>query len=246
MTVRNIILISSFVIFQSVFAGSNVISNVRENVTNVSQNSNVNSGIDLGNNTNSDSVVGNGTLKTENRKISGYNKVDITGSFKVNVNCNNAGTVEVKAESNILPLITSKISGDTLVISISKPISSNKSMELNIDSPQISSVSLTGTDDISIKNIKTDTFTFDSTGSDANIDLQGSTDAFVLKVTGDGKIDAFNLISNKANINVMGDPKVKVNAAKQLNINVTGDAVVEYKGKPKINKKMLGGEVKQY
>ena len=246
MIFKIIIIFSVFALLQNLSADSNVITNVRENVTIVSQNSDVNTGIDLGDKSTNDVVVGNGQIKTEERNISNYNKIKITGDFIVNVDCNNAGKIQIKAESNIIPLITTKVADEALIVSISKPISTQKKMELNVNSAQLSVVDLIGVSNLTAKGIDTQSLNLKSFGNDGDIELDGKVQELKVNTTGDGLLDALELTAQEVDLKVTGDMRINVNAVKKLNVNVMGDAEIKYKGNPEITKKMLGGEIEKY
>jgi hypothetical protein len=73
-----------------------------------------------------------------------------------------------------------------------------------------------------------------------NILLNGGAAEQKSSITGSGSIDADNLVSNNADIDIEGSGTVKVNA-KNLDINIAGSGTVLYKGEPESLSKTIEG-----
>ncbi len=65
-------------------------------------------------------IKGNGNEKTETRKVSTYDQVELEGSMNVKLVAGTEGVLEVQAEENLLEYILTEVSGDELKISTKK------------------------------------------------------------------------------------------------------------------------------
>ena len=71
-------------------------------------------------------IEGNGIPRTETRDSEGFNEISSSGDFIVSITPGNAYSVEVTAESNLLPYISTNVDGKTLRIRTSEYIRSGK------------------------------------------------------------------------------------------------------------------------
>src|SRR5690242_9802374 len=61
-------------------------------------------------------VQGSGTVKTESRHIGAFTKIRAEGSMDIEAKVGPASDLKITADDNIVPLIKTRIDGDTLVI----------------------------------------------------------------------------------------------------------------------------------
>ena len=227
-------------------AVGNTITNVRENVTNVNSNSSINTGVDLGQGSSNECIKGNGDIVSRNRSLDKFSKIIIDGDFNVKINCEGDNDISLKGDSNILPVIETNVSGETLTIKPKQPVNLSKTIELVINSDKLSNLTLTGVEKISVDNIKNDIFVLNITTGTADVVLSGDADELQIKAMGNGNIDASTFNCKSAAVKVMGDCEVHLGSYKSLKVNIIGDAKVYYKGSPDIKKHLLGGSLQKY
>src|SRR3954471_16452268 len=75
-----------------------------------------------------DTVVGDGRLAHEVRAPGNVSALDINGPLEVNVRVGPAPSLEVEADSNLLPLIRTEVAGGVLRVYTEGSIRSNNSM----------------------------------------------------------------------------------------------------------------------
>jgi hypothetical protein len=56
---------------------------------------------------------GSGQLTTESRPVSGFTKVELSGTGELTIEQTGTESLTISAEDNILPRLTSEVSGDT-------------------------------------------------------------------------------------------------------------------------------------
>ena len=61
-------------------------------------------------------VKGSGKRQTETRQVALFTSIETEGAFNVDVVCGKGLRVEVEADDNILPLITTEVSGNKLIL----------------------------------------------------------------------------------------------------------------------------------
>ncbi len=90
---------------------------------------------------NSITVNGSGTITTQERTVSDFSKVELQSIGNLTIKQGDSESLTVKADDNLLPYITTDVSGDTLVIGMkpnTNPIPS-KTIEYTLTVKSISS-----------------------------------------------------------------------------------------------------------
>jgi len=150
-------------------------------------------------------IRGSGNIISEDRAVSGFNKVSVSGGGNIFVEQGDEESLTVKAAENILPLLTAEVSGSTLTIA-AKPgviIVGIKSIEVHLIVKDLNSISVTGSANVNcsslssgniiinttgsgnivMSNLKADSIDIDSTGS-GNYNLAGKTDSLKISASG--------------------------------------------------------------
>ncbi|MGQ7947623.1 head GIN domain-containing protein [Flavobacterium sp. WC2509] len=207
-------------------------------------------------------IKGNGKVVTEKRTTAGYDEINVSGFFDVVLVSGKEGEISIKAEENLLPYIKVEVKDNILKIYSEKNInvSTKQDLVLTVPFEQISSVSLSGSGDISSKNtivstnfktklsgsgdvtldVKTIDFEANLSGS-GDLFLTGKSENFTSKVTGSGDVDALNLATKKANLTVSGSGNMKVSCSDNLYARVSGSGDIEYKGNPQLKDTKVNG-----
>ena len=82
-------------------------------------------------------VRGNGQSREETRSLSDFSSVDMGGAYEVNIVCGSTPGIKINAENNLLPLIKTEISGNTLHIYNTKSINPRKKIRIEITASNI-------------------------------------------------------------------------------------------------------------
>ena len=206
-------------------------------------------------------VSGSGNVISEDRAVSGFSKVSVSGSGNLFLEQGDEESLTIEAEDNILPLIITEVSGNTLKIGFKTgtSISTIKSIEFHLKVKELDSISASGsgtincsglsTENLSIKtsgsriadisNLKATSIDINSSGS-GNITLAGTTDSQNIESSGSFKYFAEDLKSSSCVINSSGSCNLLVNVSDDLNIKASGSVKVTYIGTPTITQKTSG------
>ena len=211
---------------------ANVIINKTSNNTTIQDNSSsINTGINLGA-SNSKSLLGDNKLTTITRTLSDFNSVIVNIPFTVNITCNGNHSVEISADTNITPLISTEIKNSTLVISTTKSFNTKSKITISVNAPQLNSIQCSGAGNLTVIEINTDKLNVTANGA-AEISLTGKVQNFQLNSAGSSTINAKNLISKDTKLQMTGAGEAQIFASNNLNAHITGAADVTYYGNPK-------------
>ncbi len=137
-----------------------------------------------------DMVSGNGKVETERRSVPAFSSISVGGSGTLRVH-RGARKLEIACDSNVLPYITTVVSGGELRIGL-KPFTSLGNvtkMEFDVTIPELEGVSLSGSGNAYIDAFKGNSFEGALSGS-GGIKAELEYRTVALKLSGSGGFDA--------------------------------------------------------
>lgn len=211
------------------------------------------------------SVDGNGNVVKEERTVTSFKKINISGGFEVIINQGNEEKLELEVDENLLELITTETKNNTLIIKSDKSIGKAKSLKLFITTVEIEDIDVSGAVELRNKgtfegenleidisgaadiNLKVDLENLEMDMSGASeTTLSGKANHLEIELSGAGELEAAKLKTRNAIIDISGAGSAVVNAKKTLRVEVSGAGSVKYKGNPKVTKEISGaGSVKK-
>ena len=183
---------------------------------------------------------GSGRYQSTNKNLSSYNAVVINSSFNVNYYKGKKPYAKISADHNILPLIKSTVKNNILYLSAKGSFSTSNPIEVDIFSPTLNSITITGSSDVFLHSIQSENLKINLTGS-GDIIAKGKTNHLSITVSGSGDIDATELTARNATIDIRGSADVQITTKETLNVSISGSGDVTYFGNPQqINKRISG------
>lgn len=177
-------------------------------------------------------VKGSGNAAVEKREVAGFKGVDVGGAFNVEVVAGKEFSVEVEADDNLLPLITTRVEGGVLHIGSEKSISPRSQLRVRISAPDIDNLDTSGASKISLTGVKNSALNVSSSGA-SKISVEGSTGTLTVDVSGASNIDASSLQAENANVDASGASHVYVNATNEVRADASGACKISYTGTPR-------------
>jgi len=114
-----------------------------------------------------DCIEGNGMIKIENRDLDSFNAIEVRGDMSVTVNTATSSMARVETDENLLPLIITRVSGNTLIIETRHHdcLQSSHDIRVEVTTPSLNAISLDGSGLIYSEGFSSD---------DLNVALAGS------------------------------------------------------------------------
>lgn len=205
-------------------------------------------------------IEGNGIPKTEIRGAEGFDEVISSGDFRVTVMPGSHYSVEVTAESNLLPYIETNVNGKTLKIrSLGlHSLRQNLPIEVLITTPVLNGLTLSGSGMIKTGSFMSNDFKINLSGS-GDIDAQISTDNIKANVSGSGiiylegnavgtdfvisgsgKIKSYKLEQQNCKAAISGSGDMYVNASRAIDASISGSGRVYFINHPLIHTSVSG------
>ncbi|HEX8679345.1 MAG TPA: DUF2807 domain-containing protein, partial [Chthoniobacterales bacterium] len=127
-------------------------------------------------------VKGNGNVKTEDRPIGEFTKIEADGAFTINWS-NGPAKLSITADENLMEYIRTNRSGDRLSIDWVKPLRGTDGIKINVSSPTLTSAQLNGAVRLVAANLSGPEFYLEANGA-SRIALHGDVNAMSGEMNG--------------------------------------------------------------
>ena len=208
-------------------------------------------------------VIGEGELRKESRKIGSFNKLALNINAHVSIIIADSNSIVLVAQANILENIELKSKGRSLLIHSKQSLKTDKPIEIIMTCSAPEALEINGAGEIEIINpykIEKSTFIINGSGDikarphsqqikstingSGDLELKGEAEDHKIQINGSGDLKASELIVQNYRIDINGSGKVFIHVESKLNVNIMGSGDVNYIGDPEINSKITGkGEI---
>ena len=213
-------------------------------------------------------IRGNGNMKVENRTISSFDGVYVSGNTDIYVKQDSIFSVRVEADENLMEYIITELDGSTLKIRSKDGVNlkSSRSIKVYVSGPSFKYFKASGACDIfsESKITSSEEIAIDISGASdvkmelvspkieadlsgaGSITLSGQTKDFKVDGSGSTDINCFDLQTENTVIELSGAGNAAVFASVKLDLKISGAADVRYKGNATVSQKISGaGSVKK-
>ncbi len=182
--------------------------------------------------------VGSG-VSTNERQVTAFDGVELVGSIDVEVTVGGAQRVQIEASPELVPLVTTEVKGQTLVVS-TKPEFRGGNVVVRVAMPSLVLARLGGSGNVHLESVHAEDLSLEVSGS-GNLDARGTARHLKITVTGSGELRAKALTAEAADVTSTGSGSVEVAATASLGAELTGSGSVRYFGNPpKVTKHVTG------
>lgn len=190
------------------------------------------------------SLRGSGTAMTEPRELEAFESIEIGGAFQliVHVDPSVAQRVEVSGDDNIVPEVTTKVSGGELDVQMGREGMIRPKLDLKVEIwvPSLTGLEASGASDITVEGLHGERFELDLSGASAT-KLQGAVDLLEVDSSGASDLDARELHAKVVELELSGAGDARVWASELLDADVSGAGDVHYFGDTKEVKQDVSG-----
>lgn len=184
-------------------------------------------------------VRGSGNVITETRDVSGFDEIAALGSGTVRVSVTGTESVTIEAEDNIMPLLTTTVSGSRLELGSRESYSPTKGIVYTITVIDLVGLELSGSGDVIVDGLATDALEVTINGS-GDVVTTGTAHDLEVAINGSGDYNGADLASATGSVRVSGSGSATVNITDTLDAAVSGSGSVEYLGDPVVTESVTG------
>ncbi len=206
-------------------------------------------------------LQGSGKMATEQRPVSGFNAVVLTGTGDLRIETGNPESLKIEADDNIIPKIRSDIEGGKLRIGFERGYSVRARVPIRylLVVKDLKEVGLSGSGTVSTAALRADDMDVHLSGSgeirfdelsatklvahisgSGDIKIPGTVESQEIHISGSGDYDAQDLQSRTASVSISGSGGSKLWVTEALSASISGSGDVEYYGEPKLTKSVSG------
>lgn len=204
-------------------------------------------------------VEGSGSGVSQQRNVVSFNSITLDTEATVTVAEGENQSLEITAQENILPIITTEVSNGTLTVAETECFSTTVGVTLDATVPALQkiavessghvngsglsnpvmniSVSASGGINLSDITVTTANVHVSSSGS---VELTGTASTLNIGLSASGDVTADNCTAETCTVNVSGSGNVRVNVTGNLNATISSSGNIYYSGNPTIEKNITG------
>jgi hypothetical protein len=184
---------------------------------------------------------GSGQVVTETRMVGGFTKVELSGSGELTIEKTGTESLSVSAEDNLLPQLTSDVSGDTLTLG-TKPNTSilpTKPITYSLTVKDLTGIAVSGSGSVRVSDLMTNSLTTKISGS-GTITASGSVNDQDVDISGSGRYQAEQMTSKAVKAQISGSGTASVLATDLLDVKISGSGTLTYSGNPQVTQEISG------
>lgn len=205
-------------------------------------------------------IRGTGAAITETRTLTAFDGVDVGIDADVVLHTDTFYHVEITAQANIMEVLRTKVSGNTLQLCFSDEVWKHDGITVHVYAPAYAradisgsgsitandSISVTdftadvsGSGKITVTNVHASTVSVNVSGS-GDVRLGGSAQLLDADISGSGQVEAFGLPVSTGDVEISGSGKMEINASQQLSGSISGSGTIYYKNTPAVTVSISG------
>jgi hypothetical protein len=192
----------------------------------------------------SEYVIGSGNVVTENRQVSGFHGIAVSGVGEVIVERTGNESLTITSDDNILPRLESEVRNGILYLGPESNVSLTPSegIAYSLTADTFDEINVSGAVAVMASGIDTELLDTNMSGA-YTIQTEGKADSQDIATSGSSVCNGENLDSRTVNINVSRTSHIVVRVSEILRGLVSGAALVEYIGNPTVNVTVSGAAV---
>lgn len=176
-------------------------------------------------------VAGNGVLAHDVRQVGSVSGLDVSGPLEVSVRVGPVTSLAIDADSNLLSLVRSEVSGGVLHLSVDSPVRSTNSVRVTYTTPSLSELHVSGSGRMTVNDLHGEALDVAKSGS-GSMTLSGRVGAFSLRHSGSGDVNAYGLRMASARVEQSGSGRSGLGPVQggALFVAVSGSGSVQASG----------------
>ncbi len=182
-----------------------------------------------------------GNAQTQTRDVHGFDSVEFASAGRLTISQAGTDSLQISADNNILPKLTSEVTGTTLRLGVQPgaDIGGSSNVTYVVSVRQLKRIVLSGAGDVNVTGINGPDLSVTQNGA-GKITVSGQATKAVIELSGKGDYDGRQLASDDVQASVSGAGTAVVNASHTLVARVTGIGSIEYLGDPKVTQEVTG------
>ena len=176
-------------------------------------------------------IQGSGRIVRQVRPIGSFTTVELDDSTDLEVRLGTTPSLTVEADDNLLPLLTTEVHGDTLVLASHGSYRTQRTPRVWLTVPDLREVRVRGSGDVRLAGVANAGLTLNIEGS-GDVEAVGRTGMLDATIAGSGDFKLRGLYARNARVRIMGSGDATVAVSGGLDADVSGSGDIRYVGRP--------------
>ena len=176
-------------------------------------------------------VKGSGNVTTETREIDGFNEIEVSGAYNLEIEVGSKTSCEISAEDNLHRYIVTEVINNRLIIENSHNLSPKRKIKIVLTTPSLREIESSGISNIYARGIDERNFSLDLSGA-GFIELLGKVEQFTADLSGAGRLEAKELYARFVDISSSGASNAEIYSSEKLVAEISGVGSIDYYGDP--------------
>jgi len=185
-------------------------------------------------------VRGEGDVTSETRQVDSFTAIDVGGGIRLIAAVGEPLSVQVRAQSNILPIIATDVSNDTLHVSSRESFLSTDAVEVHVSLPTLSAVTLSGGSNGEVSGVTGSELAADLSGG-SRMSATGTIANLTVTASGGSRAELQQLPAATVAVNLSGGSVAIVQASDEVQGSASGGAALTVAGEATLNVQATGG-----
>ncbi len=184
-------------------------------------------------------IKGDGLITTTNHPIADFSALEVAGAYQIRWSSGKPA-LTITTDQNLIPLITTSVSGNTLHIDWKENLRPTKGITIIVSSASLTDVLLNVAVSLTASNLSGRDLKLESNGA-SSITVEGSVTNLEANLSGATKFNGTSLQTQTVKVSLNGASYADVTVTETLNASISGAGVLTYAGNPKSVEKNVGG-----
>ena len=185
-------------------------------------------------------VEGSGTPAIETREVAPFTAVDLAGSNNVSISIGGKQSVTVRADDNLIDLVTTRARAGRLVIDNIRNFQTKSPMTVVVTVPELDAVTMSGSGTVAVQGVRARMLTVRLPGSGTML-ASGTAGRLNASLEGSGELRLSTLVAARVTAVIAGSGMIQVHASEALDATVSGSGTIAYSGNPRLVSKNVTG-----
>jgi Putative auto-transporter adhesin, head GIN domain len=185
-------------------------------------------------------VRGEGEMAAEDRSVGTFNRVDVGHSIALDLRIGSTPQVEIQAQPNILPLITTTVDDGRLVITSSDELAPGVKVAAVVVTPTLEGLGLSGSSHGTVAGLETDVLDLDLSGA-SRLDASGSAERVQISSSGGSAANLLDLPITTLDVDISGGSNVEARVSDEVSGSASGGARLSVVGDADVRVDTSGG-----
>lgn len=180
---------------------------------------------------NSQLLSGSGVMGSEKRQLTDFHTIRVEAGVNVTYRHAAQRNCVLTGDNNLLSVIETHVDGGVLLISAKQSYQAQLPVTLELSGPKLQALIQDAASEVTLSELQEKEFKLTLTGS-GSVTAEGKVHEFMSDLSGSGEVNARNLQTVQARIQLSGSGSMSLTVTNNLKATISGSGEVTYYGHP--------------